>query len=132
MPNVKQRRVSWFHRRMANPLMRHLAGHLRGHALLETTGRHTGLARRTPVGGMIEASSFWLVSDHGRASNYVRNIEADPRVRVQIRGLWRSGTALLLDDDDPTQRLRTMPKLNSALVRALGTDLLTVRVDLDK
>jgi deazaflavin-dependent oxidoreductase (nitroreductase family) len=81
---------------------------------------------------MIEASSFWLVSDHGRASNYVRNIEADPRVRVQIRGLWRSGTALLLDDDDPTQRLRTMPKLNSALVRALGTDLLTVRVDLDK
>ena len=131
MPNRKLQRVSWFHRNLANPLMRHLAGRLRGQALLETTGRRSGLARRTPVGGRIEESSFWMVSEHGRAANYVRNIEADPRVRVQVRGQWHSGTAHLLAEDDPRQRLERLPRLNGLLVRLFGTDLLTIRIDLD-
>ena len=131
MPNRKRQSVSWFHRHLANPLMRHLAGHLPGQALLETTGRRSGLWRRTPVGGRIEESSFWMVSDHGRASSYVRNIEADPHVRIQVRGHWHAGTARLLAEDDPRQRLRRLPALNGLLVRLLGTDLLTIRIDLD-
>ncbi|MFF3227162.1 nitroreductase/quinone reductase family protein [Nocardia suismassiliense] len=129
--SVKQRRVNWYHRRIANPLMRRLVGHLPGQALLETTGRRTGLPRRTPVGGRVVDGSFWMVSDHGFASAYVRNIKANPRVRLQIRSRWYSGTAQPLPDDDARARLCRLPRFNSWNVRMLGTDLLTIRVDLD-
>jgi hypothetical protein len=53
-------------------------------------------------------------------------------VRIELRGGWRSGTARLLADDDPLERLRTMGlRLNAVVVRTMGTDLLTIRVDLD-
>jgi hypothetical protein len=35
-------------------------------------------------------------------------------------------------DDDPHARLRELPQFNSFGVRAFGTNLLTVRVDLDR
>ncbi|NNH74889.1 nitroreductase family deazaflavin-dependent oxidoreductase [Nocardia uniformis] len=127
---AKRRRVTWFHRRIANPLMRYVAGYLPGSALLETTGRRTGLPRRTPVGGRIVDGAFWMVSDHGVASNYVRNILAEPRVRVRIRARWQEGTAQPMPDDNARERLRSLPVFNSLLVRALGTELLTVRIDL--
>ncbi|MFE7858790.1 nitroreductase/quinone reductase family protein [Streptomyces sp. NPDC057403] len=101
------------------------------HTLLETTGRTSGLPRRTPVGGRRTGGSFWLVSEFGERSQYVRNIKADPRVRVRLRGRWHTGTAHLLPDDDPVARLRGLPRMNSAAVRAVGSGLLTVRVDLD-
>ncbi|HWS92197.1 MAG TPA: nitroreductase/quinone reductase family protein, partial [Mycobacterium sp.] len=84
------------------------------------------------IGGRRVGAAFWLVSDHGEASDYVRNIKANNRVRVRIRGRWRAGTALLLPGDDPYARLSTLPRFNSSMVRALGTDLLTVRIDLDR
>ncbi|WP_280264838.1 nitroreductase/quinone reductase family protein [Nocardia wallacei] len=129
---AKRRRVTWYHRRIANPLMRRLVGHLPGQALLETVGRRTGRARRTPVGGRVVDGSFWMVSDHGRASDYVRNIDANPRVRLQIRSRWYSGTAHPLPEDDARARLRSLPRFNSWNVRMLGTDLLTIRIDLDR
>ncbi|MGH3765774.1 MAG: nitroreductase/quinone reductase family protein [Pseudonocardiaceae bacterium] len=129
--NCKRRLVSGFHKYVANPVMRRFAGHLPGLAIVETVGRHSGLPRRTPIGGRIEDGCFWLVSDHGRASHYVRNIEADPHVRVQVRSQWRTGRAHLLPEDDPRRRLRRLPRLNGLLVRGLGTDLLTIRIDLD-
>ncbi|MBU3060866.1 nitroreductase family deazaflavin-dependent oxidoreductase [Nocardia sp. NEAU-G5] len=128
---AKRRRVSWYHRRIANPLMRRLVGHMPGQALLETTGRRSGLPRRTPVGGRVVGGSFWMVSNHGLAAAYVRNIAADPRVRVQIRSRWHTGTAHLLPDDDARARLRELPRFNSWNVRMLGTDLMTIRIDLE-
>jgi len=127
----KRRRVTWFHNRLANPLMRALAGYVPGQAVIETIGHRSGLPRRTPIGGRLDGSSFWLVADHGRGSAYVRNIEANPRVKLQRQGRWREGRAQLLDGDDARQRLRRLPAGNSLLVRALGTDLLTIRIDLD-
>lgn len=124
----KRRRVSFFHRHIANPITRRLPTQV----LLETTGRSSGRPRRTPIGGRLVGAAFWLVSDHGEASDYIRNIKANSRVRVRIRGRWRAGTAVLLPDDDPKARLATLPRFNSSLVRALGTDLLSVRIDLDR
>jgi len=123
----KRRRVSLFHRRIANPITRLLPTQV----LLETTGRRSGQPRRTPIGGRLDGPTFWLVSDHGEASDYVRNIKADNRVRVRVRGRWRAGAAVLLPEDDARARLTNLPRFNSSLVRALGTDLLTVRIDLD-
>ncbi|MBO8193525.1 nitroreductase family deazaflavin-dependent oxidoreductase [Streptomyces oryzae] len=123
----KFRVVTALQRRVVNPLTRRLPGQI----LLETTGRVTGRPRRTPVGGRRVGQEFWLVSEYGTRSQYVRNIQADPRVRVRLSGRWYAGTAHLLPDDDPVARLATLPRGNSAVVRAVGTDLLTIRVDLD-
>jgi deazaflavin-dependent oxidoreductase (nitroreductase family) len=124
---TKYRAVTAFQRRIGNPVLRRLPTQ----TVLETTGRTSGLPRRTPVGGRRVGNSFWLVSEFGEQSQYVRNIKADPRVRVRIRGRWHTGTAHLLPDDDPVARMRSLPRFNSAAVRVLGTNLLTVRVDLD-
>ncbi|MFD4758482.1 nitroreductase/quinone reductase family protein [Streptomyces sp. NPDC058439] len=123
---LKFRAVTSFQRHVANPLTRRLPSQ----TLLETTGRTSGLPRRTPVGGRRMGQAFWLVSEYGEKSQYVRNIRADPRVRVRIKGQWYSGTAHLLPEDDARARLKTLPRGNSAAVRTLGTNLLTVRVDL--
>lgn len=129
-PGRRQRITSWFHRHVANPVMRPLSRYIPGQAVIETTGRRTGLPRRTPVGGRIIGGNFWLVADHGLRSHYVRNIQASPQVRVRIGDRWHAGTAHLLPDDDPRARLRQLPWLNSLMVRLLGTGLLTVRIDL--
>ncbi|MEV0292210.1 nitroreductase/quinone reductase family protein [Nocardia sp. NPDC050710] len=115
-----------FHRRIANPI----TTRMRDQILLETTGRKSGQARRTPVGGRRVADQFWMVSNHGDHSDYVRNIKADPAVRVRIKGQWHHGTAHLLPDDNAIARLATLPRMNSTMVRAFGTNLLTIRIDL--
>ncbi|GHE00437.1 nitroreductase/quinone reductase family protein [Streptomyces alanosinicus] len=126
--DLKHRLVTRFQRYVANPLNRRLPFQ----TLLETTGRTSKLPRQTPVGGRRDGDSFWLVSEFGVKSQYVRNIQADPKVRVRIAGRWHQGTAYLLPDDDPVARLRSLPRFNSAAVRAFGNNLLTIRVDLEK
>lgn len=111
---------------MVNPVGRQLPL-----PMLETIGRKSGQPRLTAVGGSTVDNAFWMVSEHGDHSDYVKNIKANPAVRVRVGGQWRSGTAHLLYDDDPRQRLRSLPRLNSAGVRTMGTELLTIRVDLD-
>ncbi|KUI24777.1 nitroreductase [Mycobacterium sp. IS-1742] len=115
-----------FQKRIANPVMRRLPFQ----TLLETTGRTSGRPRRTPLGGRRVGDQFWFVSEFGERSQYIRNIKADPHVRVRLRGRWHSGVAHLMPDDDPHARLRELPQFNSFGVRTFGTDLLTVRVDL--
>lgn len=119
--------TEFFQKRVANPIMRRVPFQ----TLLETTGRISGQPRRTPLGGKLIGSEFWFVSEFGTASQYVRNIEAEPRVRVRLRGRWRTGTAHPVPDDDPHARLEQLPRFNSFGVRTFGTDLLTIRVDLD-
>lgn len=129
MPNQhdrKRRLVTRLQRWFANPVTRRLPTQV----LLETTGRTSGQPRQTPVGGRLVDRQFWLVSEHGEASNYVRNIKADNAVRIRIRGHWHAGTADLLPDDDARARLKQLPRYNSAMVAALGTDPLTLRIDL--
>ncbi|MET9558864.1 MULTISPECIES: nitroreductase/quinone reductase family protein [Streptomyces] len=124
--DVKFRVVTAVQRYVANPLSRRLPFQ----TLVETTGRTSGLPRRTPVGGRRVGREFWFVSEYGERSQYVRNIRADPKVRVRVGGRWHHGTAQLLPDDDPRARLTSLPRMNSTAVRLFGTNLLTVRVDL--
>jgi len=103
-----------------------------GYALLETTGRKTGKPRRTPVGNGLVG---------GQKAGYVRNIVVRPRVRLKLRdGLrarWYAGTAHVLSEDDPRERqswlANQLPSSagNAAAVRFFGTQLVTVRIDLD-
>jgi deazaflavin-dependent oxidoreductase (nitroreductase family) len=128
---MKRRVVRAFAKYVLNPFTKRYAGLLPGTALLETTGRRTGKRRHTPVGGKVIDGVFWLVAEHGRGADYVLNIEAHPKVRLRVGRKWRTGTAHTMPDDDPRQRLRKLPTFNSAVVRLLGTDHLSVRIDLD-
>ena len=134
---ARKRRASKFLSvRLLNPLTRRLleAGLVpRGVALLETTGRRSGEPRRVPVGDGLRGEHFWIVAEHGRHADYVRNIERDPRVRVKVGRRWHAGTAHVLLDDDPHERLRWLHRpLNDAGLRAMGSELLVVRVDLER
>jgi deazaflavin-dependent oxidoreductase (nitroreductase family) len=112
-----------------------------GYAILETTGRRSGKPRRTPVGDGRVGHQFWLVAEHGMKAGYVRNIANNPRVRLKLRdrlrARWYTGAAHLMSDDDPRERQRWLARQrpgsasNAAAVRLFGTQLLTVRIDLD-
>ena len=104
----------------------------RSHALLETTGRKSGLPRSVPVGNGLRGDVFWIVTEHGYHADYVRNIQRDPRVRVKVGRSWHSGAAQILPDDDPRERMRMLGRpVNDALVRMVGSEQLVVRVDLE-
>jgi deazaflavin-dependent oxidoreductase (nitroreductase family) len=124
--DVKRQVVHRVQRLVVNPVGRQLPM-----TMLETTGRKSGQPRHTPVGGRVVDDQFWMVSEHGEHSDYVRNIKANPAVRLRLGGKWRKGTAHLLPDDDAQQRLGNLPRLNSRMVRIMGSELLTIRVDLD-
>ena len=121
---------------LVNPPVRLLAHRalLGDYVLLETTGRRTGKRRETPVGMKIGGGRAWMVSEHGRHSDYVKNIEVNPRVRVKVGDRWRQGTAHLLDHDDPLARLQALwgNAGNTPAVRLFGTDLLSIRIDFDQ
>ncbi|WP_378737841.1 nitroreductase/quinone reductase family protein [Nocardia brasiliensis] len=127
MGDIQHRVVTTLQRRVVNPMQRKLPGQ----QLLETVGRVSGQPRSTPIGGRLVGNQFWLVSEFGDRSQYIRNIKANNRVRLRLRGRWHTGTAHLLPEDDARARLRELPRGNSAVVRLVGTDLLTVRIDLD-
>lgn len=130
MPNLhdfQHRWVTRFQRRVGNPILRRLPTQ----HLLETTGRKSGQPRITPLGGRRIGDQYWLVSEFGERSQYIRNIRADNRVRLRLRGHWFTGTAHVLPEDDPVARLETLPRANSTGVRVFGNELLTVRIDLD-
>ncbi|AEV70875.1 deazaflavin-dependent nitroreductase family protein [Mycolicibacterium rhodesiae NBB3] len=127
MAELRDRITTVFQKNVANPLMRLMPFQ----TLLETTGRKSGEPRRTPLDGSRIGDQFWFVSEFGDKSQYVKNIQANPAVRVRLKGKWHSGTAHLVPDDDPHERLRSLPKFNSFGVRTFGTNLLTIRVDLE-
>lgn len=127
---VVPRSVRRSYQRMSMPMFRPFAGLLPGWALLETTGRRTGEPRRVPVGGRLVGDTFWFVSGAGRDADFVRNLGADPAVRLRVRGRWHAGTARVCPEDDARRRLRRMNPLNGLFVAIAATDPLTVRVDL--
>jgi hypothetical protein len=118
------------------------------YALVETIGRRSGLRRVVPVANGLDGSVFWLLAGLGERASFVRNIAADPRVRVFARpgrlrdgwrGRWRTGTAVALPDDDAWslhRRLghgRPLYRIDGWFLRRLaaGQPPLVVRIDLD-
>lgn len=137
MPRApRSRRYRWITRlerlnnRVTRWALRHGVGP-RAFALLETTGRVTGRPRHTPVGNGLDGDTFWLIAVHGDQADYVRNILADPAVRVRVGGRWRTGTAVPLPDDDAIGRSYTLRyQWDAALGRRMATLPLTIRIDL--
>ncbi|MEX2394260.1 MAG: nitroreductase/quinone reductase family protein [Actinomycetota bacterium] len=130
-PVRKRKIVVAFQRYALNPVTKLVAGTFPGWVLLETVGRRSSKPRRTPLGGTREGSTYWIVSEQGRHANYVKNIAANAHVRIRINTKWYDGTAHIVDDDDTEERLKKQSMWNRSAVRATGTDLLSIRVDLE-
>ncbi|SDJ13385.1 deazaflavin-dependent oxidoreductase, nitroreductase family [Actinokineospora alba] len=132
---IKYVLVRAFQRRILNPLVRAMAKRdilPPSTAILETTGRKTRKPRQIPVTNGTIGDTFWIVAEHGRKADYVRNLIANPRVRVKVGRTWREGTAHVLPEDDARARSKQLPhQVNQRTVRIVGTDLLTIRIDLE-
>ena len=131
---AKRRRVRLLQRYVINPPLKLLTWLDRypGHVLLETVGRRTGRRRRTVVGARWEGQVIRIVAEHGRHAGYVANLHTEPRVRVCADGHWYQGSAWVEERVDPEQLLDSWhDPAHARAVRAFGTDLRVVRVDLD-
>jgi deazaflavin-dependent oxidoreductase (nitroreductase family) len=92
----RRRRLAMIFWRGFNPLARSLAGIAPWWVVLETTGRRSGKPRTVPLAaGPVEGRTAWLISVHGEHAAFARNIAANPRVRLKLRGKWHAGTAAL-------------------------------------
>ena len=122
--------VRWYWK-VANPPWRLVAGRIPGFALVETTGRKTGRKYQVPVGARLRDGSVWFVTAHASDVHYIRNIKANPDVRVMIGGRWRNGLAHLLPEDDARRRAIWLNPLNGLFVWMASSDLITVRIDVE-
>jgi deazaflavin-dependent oxidoreductase (nitroreductase family) len=103
------------------------------HLVLETVGRTSGKTRRSVVGYTRQGDVLWVVAEQGRHAGYVRNLEAQPAVRVRVHRRWADAVAVIVDDDDPVARLATFgDDRHAALVQKFGTSLLSIRLDLSR
>lgn len=108
-----------------------LMSRLPGWGIVETKGRQSGKRRRVPVGGRIIGEDFWLVAADPTRAGYVRNIEADPEVRVKVGGQWRNGVAHLIPMDNARRRMFRLNPLNGLYIAIAGREHLTIRIGLD-
>jgi deazaflavin-dependent oxidoreductase (nitroreductase family) len=117
--------------RLFNPLARSLAGVAPWWVVLETMGRLSGKARRVPLArGPLDGSTAWLIAVHGTHASFARNIAADPRVRLNLRGRWHDGAAAVVPLDlDVLARFSRYARAGPA---TLGIDPMLVKVELDE
>jgi len=66
--------------------------------LLTTTGRKSGLPRVTPLQYECIDGDYYLGAARGLRADWVRNIQADPRVSVRVKRLCFDGQAEIITD----------------------------------
>jgi deazaflavin-dependent oxidoreductase (nitroreductase family) len=71
---------------VTNPIQRHWAGRIPGHALIEHTGRRSGRTYRTPVLCVQRPGGFAFLVGYGLGSDWVRNLLAADGGTVVHRG----------------------------------------------
>ena len=82
-------------------------------AVLRTRGRKSGVVREAPLGYVIWESAVYVWAGFGPETQWLRNIEADPRVEIVLPGRSFSGVAEVVTD--PDERLLAGRALTAAL-----------------
>lgn len=110
-----------------NPLVRPFAGIAPWWVVLETTGCRTGRVRHTPLAAApFDGGSMSVVAVYGLDAAFVRNVCADPAVRVKRRGRWFSGTAEVVD---PTATaIASLGRYARAVVLRMGSDPKVIKI----
>ena len=117
--------------KVVNPLVRPLSGVVPWWVLLETTGRRSGRPRRTPLAQGAEFDgAHWVIAVHGEASDFVRNLKTNPRVRFKTRGRWHPGTARV--EPLTEARLARFGAYARGGLRTAAIEPCLVRIELDR
>ena len=103
--------------------------------LLTTTGRKSGLPRRTPLQYEEYESVYYVGSARGSQADWFRNVQACPFVEVQIRKRCFRGLAEPISDPERIAdflqlRLKRHPLFIGLLMRLEGLPLKYTRADL--
>ena len=105
--------------------------------LLTTIGRKSGKPRVTPLQYEEIDGMIYLGSALGQKAEWVRNIQANPKVEVRVKSQSFSGLAKAISD--PTlianfleERLRRHPRMIGAMLRAEGIRMPPERSDLEQ
>src|SRR5918995_6497509 len=80
------RRLARFNRRVANPIVRLVAGRVPPLAVVHHTGRSSGRRYRTPVVAFARGDAVVIALVYGRGSDWVRNVGATGGARITRRG----------------------------------------------
>ncbi len=113
-----------------NPLTRPLAGYAPWWVVIESTGRRTGTARRTPLANApLKGSVLSVLSVYGDSAAFVKNIRANPRVRVKRRGRWLDGSAEVVDASP--QAVADLGLYARHVLIRIGSDPKIVRIAID-
>jgi hypothetical protein len=80
---------------------------------------------------------LWVVSEHGIGCDYVKNLIANPNVRVKVGRRWYGGNATVVNDDDAFARRQRIDesygligRADGVIFRASASDPVTIRIDL--
>ena len=77
---------AWLTRRAADP-----------YTYLTTTGRRTGRPHRIEIWFAVEEGHMYLLSGGRDRADWVRNLQANPHVTVELGGETRTGVARVLE-----------------------------------
>src|SRR5262245_39474818 len=81
---------------------------------LTTVGRRTGLAREIEIWFTEMGGRFYLIAEHGENANWVRNIQANPRVTVRVGDRRFAGIARIVVDERDPDLARAVKALSDA------------------
>ena len=103
--------------------------------LLATTGRKSGLERVTPLQYEEHDGVIYVASARGESADWYRNISANPRVKLQIKGQKFEGLAEPITDperiaDFLEMRLQKHPIMVRMIITIAGQPLRYNRSDL--
>lgn len=100
---------------------------------LTTTGRTSRRLREVTVWFAVRDRRVLLLAGEGRASHWVRNLEADPRVTVRVGGAALGGRARIVEHgpEDPEVRDAIAAKYGTIGLRTWLRTALPVVVDFD-
>jgi deazaflavin-dependent oxidoreductase (nitroreductase family) len=102
-----------------------------------TTGRRTGRPHTIEIWFGARGDTLYLLSGGGDGADWLRNLRADPGVRVRIGDETTSGTARLVEDPEEDLLARRLlpekyaPRYRGSLDRWARTAI-PVAIDLDR
>lgn len=104
--------------------------------LLTTTGRKSGRRRVTPLQYEEMDGRIYLGAARGLKTDWIRNIQANPRVEVRVKARKFTGTARVVTDpgqiaDFLELRCQRHPRMMSAMLRGEGISLPPERAALE-
>lgn len=105
--------------------------------LLTTTGRKSGKRRVTPLQYEEIDGKIYLGAALGQKADWLRNLQANPQVFIQLKNRRFAGRAEMISDpqriaDFLEVRLRHHPKMIGAMLRTEGLSIPPVRAELER